>query len=97
VVGGHPGGQLGDEAEEIDSLVGERDVRKMIIFFAETKNQKNKRINLRFEVEFGVEMKVWVSCWHRRGLMATQMGGVVLKLTASFLAFLKHSLGVRKD
>jgi hypothetical protein len=23
--------------------------------------------------------------------------GVVLKLTASFLAFLKHSLGVRKD
>jgi hypothetical protein len=29
VVGGHPEGQLGDEAEEIDALVGERVVRNI--------------------------------------------------------------------
>jgi hypothetical protein len=29
--------------------------------------------------------------------MATQRGGMVLKLMASFLAFLKHLLGMIKD
>ena len=40
---------------------------------------------------------VAMSCTCRRGLWATQKGGVMLELMTSHLAFLKHSLGVRKD
>ena len=40
--------------------------------------------------KFGI--RFWFSCSCRSGLMATRMGGLVLKLKASYLAFLKHSL-----
>ena len=42
-------------------------------------------------------LSMMMSCRCRKGLLATQKGGVVLELAASPLAFLKHSLGVRKD
>ena len=44
-----------------------------------------------------LRLSTMMSCRCRKGLVATQKGGVVLELAASLLAFLKHSLGVRKD
>jgi hypothetical protein len=73
VVGGHPEGQLGDEAEEIYSW---------------KKNGKKNGFIRGLRLRLELRLMVWVSCW--------RMGGVVLKLEASFLAYLKHSLGVRK-